>query len=132
MAKHQHNSSCPIGNTLGIIAGRWKPEILWHLKDETMRFNQLQRAIGGVSQKMLTQQLRELQRDGLVILTQFEEIPPRVEYCLTGLADSLKPLFGSIVAWSDEHANEIQLARTKYDLKLLGRGEPFQQRSPQK
>ena len=97
MAKHQHNFSCPIGNTLGIIAGRWKPEILWHLKGEVMRFNQLQRAIGSVSQKMLTQQLRELQRDGLVVRTQYEEIPPRVEYALTDLADSLKPLFESIV-----------------------------------
>jgi len=115
MAKHQHNSSCPIGNTLSIIAGRWKPEILWHLKDETMRFNQLQRAIGGVSQKMLTQQLRELQRDGLVIRTQYEEIPPRVEYNLTELADSLKPLFDSIVNWSVGNADEIKHARKKYD-----------------
>ncbi len=115
MAKHQHNFSCPIGNTLGIIAGRWKPEILWNLKDEKMRFNQLQRAIGGVSQKMLTQQLRELQRDGLVVRTQYEEIPPRVEYRLTELADSLKPLFESIVNWSDEHADEIYKARLAYD-----------------
>lgn len=115
MAKHQHNFSCPIGNTLGIIAGRWKPEILWHLKTDVMRFNQLQRAIGGVSQKMLTQQLRELQRDGLVVRTQYEEIPPRVEYALTELADSLKPLFESIVNWSDEHEDAIHKARLKYD-----------------
>jgi len=115
MAKHQHNSSCPIGNTLGIIAGRWKPDILWHLQDGKMRFNQLQRAIGGVSQKMLTQQLRELQRDGLVIRTQYEEIPPRVEYNLTILANSLKPLFDSIVNWSNEHAETIHQARIEYD-----------------
>ena len=117
MAKHQHNFSCPIGDTLGIIAGRWKPEILWHLKDEVMRFNQLKRAIGNVSQKMLTQQLRELQRDGLVIRTQYEEIPPRVEYCLTELANSLKPLFDSIVDWNNEHAAEIHKARLEYDQK---------------
>jgi DNA-binding HxlR family transcriptional regulator len=117
MAKHQHNFSCPIGNTLGIIAGRWKPEILWHLKTDVMRFNQLQRAIGGVSQKMLTQQLRELQRDGLVVRTQYEEIPPRVEYALTELADSLKPLFESIVNWSDKHEDAIHKARVKYDQK---------------
>jgi len=115
MAKIKHSFSCPIGETLGMIAGRWKPEILWHLKGETMRFNQLQRAIGGVSQKMLTQQLRELQRDGLVIRTQYEEIPPRVEYNLTELADSLKPLFDSIVNWSHKHTDAIHEARFKYD-----------------
>ncbi len=97
MNKNKHIFSCPIGETLEIIAGKWKPEILWHLIDHRMRFNQLQRAIGSVSQKMLTQQLRELQRDGLVERTQYEEIPPRVEYALTELADSLKPLFDSIV-----------------------------------
>lgn len=118
MAKHQHTSSCPIGNTLGIIAGRWKPEILWHLKDEMMRFNQLQRAIGGVSQKMLTQQLRELQRDGLIVRVQYEEIPPRVEYSLTKLAGSLKPLFASIVNWSVEHELDVNKARLKYDNSL--------------
>lgn len=80
-----------------------------------MRFNQLQRAIGGVSQKMLTQQLRELQRDGLVNRIQYEEIPPRVEYSLTDLANSLNPLFDSIVHWNNAHAEKIYNARLKYD-----------------
>jgi len=115
MAKIKHSFSCPIGETLGMIAGRWKPEILWHLKSQVMRFNQLHRAIGGVSQKMLTQQLRELQRDGLIERKQYEEIPPRVEYSLTELADSLKPLFDSMVNWSNNNAEKIQKARLKYD-----------------
>ena len=115
MNKNKHLFSCPIGETLEIIAGKWKPEILWHLIDHRMRFNQLQRAIGSVSQKMLTQQLRELQRDGLVERTQYEEIPPRVEYALTELADSLKPLFDSIVNWSEKHQEVIYKARSKYD-----------------
>ena len=80
-----------------------------------MRFNQLLRAIGGVSQKMLTQQLRELQRDGLVNRIQYEEIPPRVEYSLTELDNSLNPLFDSIVHWNNAHAETIHNARLKYD-----------------
>ncbi len=115
MANNQHRFSCPIGDTLEIIAGKWKPEILWHLTDKVMRFNQLKRAIGDVSQKMLTQQLRELQRDGLVERTQYEEIPPRVEYTLTELAESLKPLFSTLVLWNKDHQDDIKKARLKYD-----------------
>jgi DNA-binding HxlR family transcriptional regulator len=115
MHNNEELLACPIGGTLGIIAGKWKPEILWHLTGKTLRFNQLQRAIGRVSQKMLTQQLRELQRDGMVTRTQYEQIPPRVEYSPTKLADSLKPLFGLLIQWHDEHGRSIQKARGKYD-----------------
>lgn len=115
MNKDNHQFSCPIGATLDIIAGKWKPEILWHLTDETMRFNQLQRAIGNVSQKMLTQQLRELQRDGLILRKQYEEIPPKVEYSSTKLAQSLKPLFNDLIEWSSTHIEEINKSRNKHD-----------------
>ncbi|MCF6274539.1 MAG: helix-turn-helix transcriptional regulator [Robiginitomaculum sp.] len=115
MAKNKHLSSCPIGGALDVFTGRWKPEILWHLKDKCVRFNQLQRAIGKVSQKMLTQQLRELERDGLVKRTQYPEIPPRVEYECTDLANSLADIFGALVIWGDDHDAEITKARRKYD-----------------
>jgi DNA-binding HxlR family transcriptional regulator len=115
MEKNDHIFSCPIGETLAMIGGKWKPEILWYLADQAMRFNQLQRAIGGVSQKMLTQQLRELQRDGLVQRRQYEEIPLRVEYAQTELVDSLKPLFDSIVKWGKQHRKDIYKARLNYD-----------------
>ena len=82
-----------------------------------MRFNQLQRSIGDVSQKMLTQQLRELERDGLVKRTQYQEIPPRVEYECTELADSLKPIFSTLEGWGREHKDTISRAQIKYDKK---------------
>lgn len=118
MNNNTHQFSCPIGTTLDIIAGKWKPEILWYLTDKTMRFNQLQRAIGNVSQKMLTQQLRELQRDGLVLRKQYEEIPPKVEYSSTELANTLKPLFGHLTEWGADHLLEINKSRNQYDNKV--------------
>lgn len=117
MAKQKHLFSCPIGGALNVFSGRWKPEVLWHLKGGHMRFNQLQRSIGEVSQKMLTQQLRELERDGLVKRTQYPEIPPRVEYEYTDLANSLELIFDTLVKWSDKHGGAVIKARQKYDNK---------------
>jgi DNA-binding HxlR family transcriptional regulator len=117
MSENKHILFCPVGDALNVFSGRWKPEILWHLKQGTLRFNQLRRAIGGVSQKMLTQQLRELERDGLVVRTQFQEIPPRVEYACTGLAKSLEPIFYALEQWRDAHAEDLGRARKKYDKK---------------
>jgi len=115
MANKEHVFSCPIGGTLAVFAGRWKPEILWHLKKGPMRFNQLLREIGGVSQKMLTQQLRELQRDGLIIRTQYEQIPPKVEYTATELTKSLEPIFKLLTKWGVKHDKEVHAAQKKYD-----------------
>ncbi len=118
MADRKQVFACPIGGTLEVIAGRWKSEILWHLNGGPMRFNQLQRKVGQVSQKMLSQQLRELQRDGLVTRKQFEEIPPRVEYSLTEFSKTLQPLFKMMVDWSTEHSPEVIETRAKYDRAL--------------
>ncbi|NQY26357.1 MAG: helix-turn-helix transcriptional regulator [Piscirickettsiaceae bacterium] len=115
MTKQKHVFSCPIGGTLNVFAGRWKPEILWHLKTGYMRFNQLQRAIGDVSQKMLTQQLRELERDGLIKRTQYPEIPPRVEYQYTELAKTLQPIFTALLKWNDKHNSAVIKAQKEYD-----------------
>jgi len=115
MANIHDMTPCPINEALDVFAGRWKPEILWHLKDNCVRFNQLQRLIGKVSQKMLTQQLRELERDGLVKRTQYQEIPPRVEYECTKLANSLADIFDTLVLWGSEHSVEIAQARRRYD-----------------
>ena len=115
MAKTERIFSCPIGGTLEVFAGRWKPEILWQLKNGPMRFNQLLREVGGVSQKMLAQQLRELQRDGLVIRKQYEEIPASVEYTATELAHSLEPIFQLLEEWSNENAASVYAAREEYE-----------------
>lgn len=117
MAKKIHLSSCPIGGALDVFAGRWKPEILWHLKDKSVRFNQLKKSMESISQKMLTQQLRALERDGLVKRTQYKEIPPRVEYEYTDLAKSLSDIFDALVMWGDENEDLITKARRQYDTR---------------
>lgn len=83
-----------------VFAGKWKLEILWLLIQRVHRFNELRRAIPGVTQHMLTQQLRELESDGMVRRTVYPEIPPRVEYQITEDARRLKPVFEAILMWS--------------------------------
>ncbi|MFK3647594.1 winged helix-turn-helix transcriptional regulator [Lysobacter enzymogenes] len=83
-----------------VFAGKWKLEILWLLSQRMHRFNELKRAIPGVTQHMLTQQLRELENDGVVRRTVYPEIPPRVEYEITEDARRLRPVFEAIFAWS--------------------------------
>ena len=100
---------------MDIIAGRWKPEIMWNLQAGPLRFNELKRQIGSVSQKMLTQQLKELIRDGIITRKQYAEIPPRVEYKQTELAESLKPVFKSLTDWSGVNGQSVLDARKKYD-----------------
>lgn len=86
-----------------IIAGKWKLEILWMLHHRVHRFGELRRAIPGVSQHMLTVQLRELERDGLVTRTVFAEVPPRVEYAMTAATKALEPTIISLLSWWQEH-----------------------------
>lgn len=91
-----------IRRAIAVFGGKWKLEILWLLNQRTHRFNELRRAIPGVTQHMLTLQLRELESDGLVFRTVFPEVPPRVEYRITDDAMRLKPVFEAIFAWSRE------------------------------
>ncbi|MEM9336384.1 MAG: helix-turn-helix domain-containing protein [Patescibacteria group bacterium] len=93
----------PIQTTLRILGGKWKPMILWHLHKSTLRFSELQKAIPAVSQKMLTQQLRELEQDGLVARTVYAEVPPRVEYSLHVYAQKAKPVIEAMAAWGKQH-----------------------------
>ena len=90
---------CPIEATVALIGGKWKTVILWNLKDGKVRFNKLMSEIPDISPKMLTKQLRELERDGIVERTMYPEIPPRVEYGLTPLAISLVPILGQMAQW---------------------------------
>ena len=93
---------CPVEITLAVIGGKWKAVILWHLSHKTLRFSQLRRRLPGITQKMLTQQLRELERDGLLHREVFAEVPPRVEYSLTELGRTLKPLLGMMCEWGKD------------------------------
>ncbi|WP_334048728.1 winged helix-turn-helix transcriptional regulator [Alteromonas gracilis] len=98
---------CGVAVSLEIIGGKWKGVILWHLCHKTLRFSQLRRRLQGVTQKMLTQQLRELERDGLVNRKVYAEVPPRVEYSLTDLGRTLEPTLRQLCDWgrtyNDEH-----------------------------
>lgn len=96
-------SNCPAEFTLTRIGGRWKIPILFHLLAGARRFSELGRAMPGVTQKMLTQQLREMERDGLVERKIFAQIPPRVEYSLTELGMSLKPVVEAMCRWGEAH-----------------------------
>ena len=88
---------------LKVLAGKWKGEILWQLVQRKHRFGELRQSIPGVTQHMLTTQLRDLEADGLVKRTVFPEVPPRVEYEITPSARALKPVFDELFRWSQEH-----------------------------
>src|SRR5437867_5251503 len=108
---HMRNAvtDCPVETTLAVIAGRWKMVILYHLFDGTLRFSELQRAMPGVTQKMLTQQLRELERDGVVRRKIYPQVPPKVEYSLSPLGQSLKPALDSMCKWGSLHRSARRL-----------------------
>ncbi len=94
---------------LRLITGKWKGEIMWTLKDDKRRFGELMRAMPGITQHMLTTQLRDLERHGLVTRTVYAEVPPRVEYELTPVAHDLKPVFQGIHHWAETHADTLRL-----------------------
>lgn len=95
--------TCPAESTVQLIGGRWKIVILWYLFQDVRRFSELQRALTGVSQKVLTQQLRELERDGIVARKVFPQVPPKVEYSITPLGLSLKPIVEAMHQWGATH-----------------------------
>jgi len=95
----QKHAECPIEATVSLIGGKWKTVILWKLRDDKLRFNQLMAGIPEISPKMLTKQLRELEMGGLVTRKMYPEIPPRVEYCLTPKGISLVPILTDMARW---------------------------------
>jgi DNA-binding HxlR family transcriptional regulator len=101
--KHKQSEGCPVEITLHVIGGRWKVLILWYLKERFRRFSELRRLIPGITQKMLTQQLRELERDGLIHRKVYAQVPPKVEYSLTSHATSLGPILNQMCKWGEEH-----------------------------
>jgi DNA-binding HxlR family transcriptional regulator len=93
-------TNCPIETTLAIIGGKWKPLILYHLFEEKKRFGELQRLMPKVTREMLTQHLRELEADGIIHREVYQQVPPKVEYSLTPLGQSLKPILFSMHDWA--------------------------------
>lgn len=105
MAKQE---TCPAESTAKLIGGRWKIVILWYLFQGVKRFSELQRALTGVSQKVLTQQLRDLERDGIVTRTVYAQVPPKVEYAVTPLGFSLKPVVEAMHHWGLAHKSPAE------------------------
>ncbi len=99
--------NCEVETTLQVIGGRWKVLIIRELLLGVRRFGELQRALSGVSQKMLTQQLREMEQDGIVHREVYPEIPPKVEYSLTHLGESLQPILNAMHEWGAKRLSVI-------------------------
>ncbi|ABR34406.1 winged helix-turn-helix transcriptional regulator [Clostridium beijerinckii] len=99
--------SCSVETTLLLIGGKWKVLILRDLINGTKRFGELKKSINSISQKVLTQQLREMEEDGLVERTVYAEVPPRVEYSLTEDGMSLKPVLNSMLTWGNQYKERI-------------------------
>ena len=95
--------ACPVETTLTLIGDKWKVLILRDLMPGTKRFGELKKSVGNVSQKVLTAQLRAMEESGLVKRKVYAEVPPRVEYSLTELGKSLKPILDSMQAWGEEY-----------------------------
>ena len=107
-----HNKlECPIMSTIAMISDKWKVLIICKLRNGTMRFNELKRELKAVTQRVLTHQLRELEADGLVSRKVYAEVPPRVEYSLTHLGETLVPALERLEYWAKEHCDEILDAR---------------------
>lgn len=98
-AKSKLNANCPVAATLQLIGGKYKALLLWHLSGKVLRFNELRRLVPEATPKMLTQQLRELEADGLIGRKVYAVVPPRVDYYLTERGESLFPILQAMYAW---------------------------------
>src|SRR3546814_3708254 len=115
---HPYNDG--LGPVFEIIGGKWKALILWELHDTPVRFGALKRRIAGISEKMLIQQLREMEADGLVHREMFHQVPPRVDYSVTPLGASLNEALTPLCERSEEHTSELQsLMRISYAVFCL-------------
>ena len=95
--------NCPVEAALGLIGGKYKSLILWHLVDRVMRFNELQKVVSRATPKMLTQQLRELERDGLITRTVYPVVPPKVEYAISEFGRTIIPVLEAMYHWGEQY-----------------------------
>lgn len=103
----EHIEKCPVETALDVLAGKWKILILWYLRRDTLRFNELQKKLPRVTQKMLIQKLRELEEDGIVNRKVYPVVPPKVEYSLTTYGESLKPILKQLFLWGEIHKEKF-------------------------
>ena len=108
-------ATCPSRTSLARIANKWTAMIVVALSGGPLRFEEIRQAVGGISGKVLADTLRQLQRDGIVSRTAFDQMPPRVDYALTPLGLTLREPLAALGQWAELHIEEVELARSAYD-----------------
>jgi DNA-binding HxlR family transcriptional regulator len=121
MADEEPNMHEEMRRAFSLLSGKWKLEIMWLLNARVYRFGELRKAIPGITQHMLTAQLRDLEADGLISRTVFAEVPPRVEYEMTRKARGLGPAMEALTAWWSEYGKSVPAKRTLRGRKSRGR-----------
>jgi DNA-binding HxlR family transcriptional regulator len=116
---------CRASEVLGRVGDKWSLQVIFCLGAGTRRFTDLKRGIDGISQRMLTVTLRGLERDGIVTRTMYPVMPPRVDYALTPMGDTLLDAVSTLIRWAHAHLGEIDAARTAYDAREQDRGRAF-------
>lgn len=106
MIKKENLPECPVATTVELIGSKWKLLILKYLLNKTMRYNELKREIDGISQKVLTSTLKSMVEDGIVIRTSYPEVPPRVEYSLSEIGESMRPVIDVMADWGNKYKNK--------------------------
>ncbi len=107
MLTKEEMPACPVATTVRLIGSKWKLLILRNLFMRPWRFNELKRDLEGISQKVLTDSLRSMESDGIIIRTAYPEIPPRVEYSLSALGESMRPIMNTMEQWGREYQNSL-------------------------
>ena len=108
MIKKEELPACPVATTVQIIGSKWKLLIMRNLLARPWRFNELQKSLEGISQKVLTDSLRSMESDGVVIRTVYPEVPPRVEYSLSELGESMRPIISAMEAWGKDYKDNFE------------------------
>ncbi len=106
MKAKEEMPACPVATTVELIGSKWKLLIIRNLRERPWRFNELQRNLKGISQKVLTDSLRSMESDGIVTRTVFAEVPPKVEYALSELGRSLSPVIDAMAAWGERYKSQ--------------------------
>ena len=108
MKKKEELPACPVATTVQLIGSKWKLLIMRNLLVRPWRFNELMRSLDGISQKILTESLRSMEADGIIIRTVFPEVPPHVEYSLSEVGESMRPIIASMEAWGKYYKENLK------------------------
>ena len=107
MVKKEELPACPVATTVGLIGSKWKLLIMRNLLQRPWRFNELQRDLEGISQKVLTDSLRSMEADGIITRTVYPEVPPHVEYALSDVGESMRPIIEAMEQWGTEYKKNL-------------------------